>query len=149
MLSRYRSKFRKNLLEKVQDDHSKTCCARKKNCCEKYSHPKQQQQQQKKQEQSNKVLKCEEPSELNKVTITKFPIYIHNKEKFGKVPRYLVKMKEKALKSETNDQHECTTRQNDDDKCSDRFSYISSEEREKLLKGLQHNWLLMQQVRRK
>ena len=68
------------------------------------------------------------------------PVYI-NAPKFGKVPKYLINIKYQLRRMEIESkkrQEEIEGNQNKD------VQYISQEEKNKLLEGLQHNWNLMQ-----
>lgn len=68
------------------------------------------------------------------------PVYI-NAPKFGKVPKYLINMKDQFHRMEIESkkrQEEIEGSRNKD------IRYISQEEKNKLLEGLQHNWELMQ-----
>lgn len=68
------------------------------------------------------------------------PVYI-NKPKFGKVPRYLMNINEQLRRMELDtkkQQEELEGKRNED------IRIVSSEEKKKLLEGLQHNWDLMQ-----
>lgn len=66
------------------------------------------------------------------------PIFIH-KPKFGKVPEYLKKIKGKLLKQEQEESD-----QQIDSSVEDKLQAISLEEKNDLIKGLQHNWNLLQ-----
>jgi Calmodulin-binding len=68
------------------------------------------------------------------------PVYI-NKPKYGKVPRYLLNITEQLQKMEIESrkrEEEIEGNQKKD------IRFISHEDKNKLLEGLQHNWELMQ-----
>jgi hypothetical protein len=68
------------------------------------------------------------------------PIYI-NAPKFGKVPRYLLNIKEQLRRLEIESKRRQEEIEGNKNK---NIQFVSQEEKTKLLEGLQHNWDLMQ-----
>lgn len=68
------------------------------------------------------------------------PVYI-NTPKYGKVPRYLIKINEQLQRMELEEKRK---REEEEGNRNKDIRVISQEEKNKLLEGLQHNWDLMQ-----
>lgn len=66
------------------------------------------------------------------------PIYV-NKSKFGKVPKYLQK-----LKSKLSEQEQAALEVDTESKVEEKMRKISLEEKQDLINGLQHNWNVLQ-----
>lgn len=131
--------------EKSIDRHnSATCCARSKVFCErKKSSPAVKPHETKEIDTTTSqiVQRSKKPSTT---TFPRFPVHIHNVKTFGKVPKYLKRIKEQL---KVDEKEECNTEDDQHvDECGhSRYRAVSDEERESLLKGLQHNWRSMQQ----
>lgn len=128
-----RSKYKQIEAKSIDRHCSATCCARSKGACSsKKSTPAVKHKSKQPQAQPQQ-----------RITFPRYPVHIH-RPTFGKVPNYLRRIKAQLKVAE---REECNT---DDDRHVDecghsRYRAISDEEREELLKGLQHNWRLMQQ----
>lgn len=73
------------------------------------------------------------------------PVYI-NTPKFGKVPKYLLNIKEQLQRMEIDAKKRQEEIEGDREK---NIRFISQEEKNKLLEGLQHNWDVMQKEYKK
>lgn len=135
-----RSKYKQIAAKSIDRHCSATCCARSRAICgSKKSSPVVKQPPKSPQDAAKKTSRLQQQN-----AFPRFPVHIHNKSTFGKVPSYLKRMKEQLKVAEREECNSAADRHVDECGHSGRYRAISDEEREELLHGLQHNWRIMQ-----